>query len=337
MITLPNTVSPKFFRESAQVTHIGTLAARYCLCLNLTYKHINAIQQNVKIKFISLKRSLALLMALYLAGCATSYTTTGGIAKRDIAPFKGTAYFNKSQDLTLFDKEGGLEVELGSDWEKLSNANLSEYASNPRLNAEEVVTRNRETKETTQEGIIFYKGHDGNKYELSSSNGKFKVTIKPEISGGGGGGSGGGGSGGGGCFTPETPVLMSDGSTKPIKNIQIGDSVKSFDFQSNKPADNKVIALFKFKKTEYLLINGLEVTPTHPFCVGRGEWKEAGMLKVGDVLIGEGNKKIKIEGIERVKKNVTVHNFTVDGTHNYFVSNGKDNFLVHNKGGGGGG
>lgn len=271
-------------------------------------------------------------MALWLAGCAASYTTTGGIAKRDIVPFKGTAYFNKSQDITLFDKEGGLEVELNSEWEKLPNANLSEYASNPRLDAEEITTKDENGKR--QEGIIFYIGPDGNKYELKSSNGKYKVERKSE-GGSGGGGSGGGGSGGG-CFTPETPVLMSDGSTKPIKNIQIGDSVKSFDFQANKPADNKVIALFKFKKTDYLLINGLEVTPTHPFCVGRGEWKEAGMLKVGDVLIGEDNRKIKIEKIERVKKNVTVHNFTVDGTHNYFVSNGKDNFLVHNKGGGGG-
>jgi len=37
---------------------------------------------------------------------------------------------------------------------------------------------------------------------------------------------------------------------------------------------------------------------------------------------------------EKVKRDVTVYNVTVDGTHNYFVSNGKTNFLVHNKGGG---
>jgi len=60
------------------------------------------------------------------------------------------------------------------------------------------------------------------------------------------------------------------------------------------------------------------------------------MLKVGDKVIGENNSEIKIETIEKIQKDVTVHNFTVDGTHNYFVSNGKENFLVHNKGGGGG-
>ncbi|RPH52783.1 MAG: hypothetical protein EHM85_01380 [Desulfobacteraceae bacterium] len=144
---------------------------------------------------------------------------------------------------------------------------------------------------------------------------------------------GGGGGGGGGCFTPNTPVLMSDDKTKPIKQIQIGDEVKSFDFEKNKATTSKVIALFKFKKTEHLIINGLEVTKTHPFCIGKGLWKEAGMLKVGDVLIGEGNSEIKIERIEKVQKDVAVHNFTVDGTHNYFVSNGEKNFLVHNKGG----
>ena len=169
---------------------------------------------------------------------------------------------------------------------------------------------------------------------IKLKDGKRVIIYAPMA---GTGGSGGDSSGGGGCFTPETPILMSDDSYKPIKKILIGDEVKSFDFQTNQSTSSKVIALFKFQKTEHLVINELEVTKTHPFCTGKGEWKEAGMLKVGDILIGEDNKEIEIETIEKVQKDVTVHNFTVDGTHNYFVSNGKENFLVHNKGGGGSG
>ena len=153
--------------------------------------------------------------------------------------------------------------------------------------------------------------------------------------GGSGGGSGGGGGGsGGGCFTPRTPVVMADGTMKPIEEITIGDSVKSYDFQRNKVTSNKVTALLKFQRTEHLIINGIAVTRTHPFCTGKGEWKEAGMLQAGDVVIGENNTEIAIETIEKVKRDVTVYNLTVDGTHNYFVSNGKTNFLVHNKVGG---
>ena len=127
---------------------------------------------------------------------------------------------------------------------------------------------------------------------------------------------------------------MADNTTKPIKEIKIGDQVKSFDFQKNEMTESKVVAVFTFNKTAYLKINGLEVTPTHPFCIGKGLWKEAGMLRVGDILIGENLEEIKIEKIEAVQKDVVVYNLTADGTHNYFVSNGSRNFLVHNKGGG---
>ena len=129
---------------------------------------------------------------------------------------------------------------------------------------------------------------------------------------------------------------MASGETKPIKALKIGDSVASFDFEKNQIVESKVISIFKFQKTSHLIINGLEVTKIHPFCTGKGEWKEAGMIKTGDILIGKNNSKIKIETIKKVQKDITVYNLTVDGTHNYFVSNGKDNFLVYNKGGGGG-
>jgi hypothetical protein len=66
--------------------------------------------------------------------------------------------------------------------------------------------------------------------------------------GGGGGGGGGGGSGdsnspgGGGsyCFDPSTPIQMANGSTKEIKNIQLGDDTKG----------GEVTGVFQFKASD---------------------------------------------------------------------------------------
>jgi hypothetical protein len=284
----------------------------------------------VKIKSLSLTLILLTLLAtIYITGCASVYYFSRAVDKKDISSLSDyTAYINEGKDLILIDKSGGLELKLNSEWKKISQSesNLSKYVSDPRFKAKEIVTHNRETKTTNQEAILFFPER-GDEYNLDAYDNQIKIEKKAE-------GASGGGGGGGGCFTPETPVLMSDGKIKPIKQIQIGDEVKSFDFHTNKTTSNRVIALFKFKKTEYLIINGLEVTKTHPFCIGKGIWKEAGMLIVGDVVIGEGNSEIKIETIKKVQKDITVHNFTVDGTQNYFVSNGEKNFLVHNKGGG---
>lgn len=138
-------------------------------------------------------------------------------------------------------------------------------------------------------------------------------------------------SSGGGCFTSETKVAMSDNSFKKISEIKIGDKVKSFDFKKNRKVSSKVTALFTFDKKSFLHLNNLKVTEKHPFAVGVDKWKEAGNLKVGDQVLG--NNKITIKNIKRVNKPVSVFNITVNGTHNYYVDDKENTFLVHNKGG----
>ena len=136
-----------------------------------------------------------------------------------------------------------------------------------------------------------------------------------------------------GCFTADTKVLMADGSFKPIIDIKENEEVLSFDFTTNSLSNNKVTGLLKFDADSYLLINNnLRVTGKHPFAVGFDAWKEAAKLKVGDKVLGL--KDIKLTSIKKVLKSVQVFNLTVDGTHNYFVSDGKEVFLVHNKAGG---
>ena len=135
-----------------------------------------------------------------------------------------------------------------------------------------------------------------------------------------------------GCFTADTKVLMADNTFKPIAEIEEGDEVQSFDFNTNKKVNSKVTRLFTIEAASYFLLNdNLKVTGTHPFAVGNDVWKEAAELKVGDKVLG--NSHIKIKSIKKVEKAVQVFNLTVNGTHNYFVSDEdeKEVFLVHNK------
>ena len=92
--------------------------------------------------------------------------------------------------------------------------------------------------------------------------------------------------------------------------------------------------MFTFDKDSFLHLNNLKVTEKHPFAVGVDKWEEAGNLKVGDQVLG--SNKITIKNIKRVNKPVSVFNITVNGTHNYYVDDEENSFLVHNKGGFGG-
>lgn len=134
----------------------------------------------------------------------------------------------------------------------------------------------------------------------------------------------------GGCFTADTRVVMADGERKRIAEVALGEKVMSYDFATNRRVASAVTRLFRLRARSHLRLNGLQVTGTHPFAVGEDEWREAGKLRVGDRLMGNGDTEV--EELERVDRAADVFNMTVDGTHNYYVGDapGKE-LLVHNK------
>ncbi|MBM3248005.1 MAG: hypothetical protein FJZ10_01070 [Candidatus Omnitrophica bacterium] len=110
-------------------------------------------------------------------------------------------------------------------------------------------------------------------------------------------------SGGGGCFLAGTPILMSDGSTKPIEKVKVGDEVLSFDEEKNLLVADTVKQAFIHKTSEYFILNGtLRVTGEHPF-YSAGEWIKVKDLKVGDSLRGSQGSPIEITSIEKVSLN----------------------------------
>ncbi len=139
------------------------------------------------------------------------------------------------------------------------------------------------------------------------------------------------------AFTPETPVLMSDRTYRPIGEIKTGDKVLSFDFDNNTTCESEVVNVSSHFVSETLEINGVGTTSEQLFAVGTDRWVQAGKLKTGDTVLGlaehmGGLEKIKLEKPVSLRhpQEVEVVEIIVKGTHNFFVIGKGNKFLVHN-------
>ena len=174
--------------------------------------------------------------------------------------------------------------------------------------------------------------------------------------GGGGVGSVMGGAGGAlskatgvsryGCFTADTPVLMADGTTKPIGQVAVGERVVSHDPVTGEDVEAEVEATHVHHDVPTLEVTTtagtITTTSTHPFYVqGRG-WTPAADLTRGDRLktphttspdttddtasttgadagpAGDG-QAVAVLTIQPTGTTTTVHNLTIRSTHNYHV------------------
>ncbi len=147
------------------------------------------------------------------------------------------------------------------------------------------------------------------------------------------------------CFLAGTAITMSDGSSKPIEEIKVGDQVRSFDEITGQFVQGNVVGLRGDDTTEYILLNGTtKVTANHRFYVPLsskavmmstrlssdvygGEWIEIGKLRPGAMLLDQNGKLIEIKSIERIKDSAPVFNFQVSPYPTY-IANG---IVVHNR------
>lgn len=163
------------------------------------------------------------------------------------------------------------------------------------------------------------------------------------VGAGGDGSSGGGSSGGsGGCFAPGTLVLMADGTSKPIKDLVIGDKVASWDFASESQVPATVSYVYHVQRDYHFLLDGIQVTAEHPFCIGIGQFSDVQSLVVGDKIAEVIEDKlgfVSIQQHQKVDQAGTFHNMTVLPTNMYIVKQAnqvsKGGWLVHNSKSGG--
>jgi RHS repeat-associated protein len=146
-------------------------------------------------------------------------------------------------------------------------------------------------------------------------------------------------------FTPDTKVLMADGTVKDIKDVDIGDKAIATDPETGETTTETVTAEIKGTGLKHLVkvtvdINGDKGTKTasvtatdgHPFWVPElGEWIGATDLKSDESLRTSAGTYVQITAVKRwTVASATVHNLTVSDLHTYYVLAGGTPVLVHN-------
>lgn len=145
-------------------------------------------------------------------------------------------------------------------------------------------------------------------------------------------------------FDPSTPVLMADGSSKPIGTVKLGDKVESTDPATGKSTAEPVVVLHDNHDTDLADVtvkssNGktttLHTTWHHPFWNETDrKWTDAAELKPGTALhVWDGdNYAVKVVSVKTWTGLHDMHDLTVAQIHTYYVMAGATPVLVHNCG-----
>ena len=139
-------------------------------------------------------------------------------------------------------------------------------------------------------------------------------------------------------FSGETEVLMADGTTKPISEVEVGDWVLAEDPETGERGPREVTHLWVHQDSiTDLEIGGHAVATTedHPFWnQSDGEWQRADALDAGDFVLGADGDLLTVGGVDwGSARTTTAYNLTVDDIHTFFVEVGGAHVLVHNSNG----
>ncbi|MGW4743528.1 polymorphic toxin-type HINT domain-containing protein [Streptomyces sp. NPDC004290] len=145
------------------------------------------------------------------------------------------------------------------------------------------------------------------------------------------------------CFLAGTEVLMADGSTKAIEDVEVGDEVQATDPETGKTGPREVTRLIRTEDDKHFNtlsiateegIEELTATNEHPFwSPSERDWIEAGELQVGMTLLTDDGDTVAITGNKPFAKHARTYNLTIEDLHTYYVLAGETPVLVHNSGG----
>ncbi|MGM9439843.1 polymorphic toxin-type HINT domain-containing protein [Streptomyces murinus] len=144
-------------------------------------------------------------------------------------------------------------------------------------------------------------------------------------------------------FLPGTKVLLADGTTKAIEDVQTDDVVQVTDPKNGKTVTKKVVATITTEDDKHFTTltiategggeSTITATDTHPFWVPElKDWVDAGTLKPGRHLRTSAGTHVQITAVAHYTKRQRTYDLTVDDVHTYYVLAGQTPVLVHNSG-----
>ncbi|MFE8973758.1 DUF5615 family PIN-like protein [Streptomyces cyaneofuscatus] len=142
------------------------------------------------------------------------------------------------------------------------------------------------------------------------------------------------------CFLAGVEVLMADGSTKAIEDVEVGDEVLATDPETGEAGPRKVTRLIRTEDDKHFNtlsiatedgIEELTATHEHPFwSPSENDWVPARDLAPGMTLLTDAGDTVVVTGNKDFSKRAHTYNLTVDDLHTYYVLAGQTPVLVHN-------
>ncbi|WP_326559433.1 RHS repeat-associated core domain-containing protein [Micromonospora sp. NBC_01796] len=150
----------------------------------------------------------------------------------------------------------------------------------------------------------------------------------------------------GNSFTPGTQVVMADGSSRPIEDVELGDEVLATDPESGVTEARPVVALIVGEGYKDLVEVTVDTdgnagdssgtviaTDGHPFWVESvDDWVVAAELQPGQWLRTPAGTSVQVDSVSHFVQQRRVHNLSIGAVHTYYVAVGSTPVLVHNCG-----
>ncbi|MBT2457334.1 ricin-type beta-trefoil lectin domain protein [Streptomyces sp. ISL-86] len=141
-------------------------------------------------------------------------------------------------------------------------------------------------------------------------------------------------------FTAGTGVLLADGDTKAIEDLEVGDEVLATDPETGETAPKAVTATIYTEDDKTFVdvsvetddgVETIHTTDHHPFwSESDGAWVNAADLKPGMTLRASDGSPVLISRVRVYAALKSTYNLTVAGLHTYYVLAGATPLLVHN-------
>lgn len=141
-------------------------------------------------------------------------------------------------------------------------------------------------------------------------------------------------------FTAGTLILMADGTTKKIEDVEVGDEVLATDTETGATGPKTVTAeIFTENDKDFAdlsistddTVGSVTTTTHHPFWSDtENAWIYAGQLESGTTLRTTEGHKARLVDSHLYKAKQATYNLTVADSHTYYVLAGQTPILVHN-------